>query len=92
MAAALRSAPSASPPPPIATPTAELFDEIEVSSRLLMDEVLKEEFKKEEDIASAQAGINLAMSMEDIFGFPVEFPIPDVPDIQGEPALASEAD
>ena len=77
MAVTHRSTPSASPP--------SLAAVAEIPSRPLIDEVLEEEIKTEEDIASAQAGISLAMSIEDIFRFSVEFPIPDVPDIQGEP-------
>ena len=70
MGAALRSAPSTSPPPPPSAATvAKYFKETEVPSRPLMDEVLEEEFKTKEDIASAQAGVSLAMSMEDIFEF-----------------------
>ena len=46
-----------------------------------MDEVLEEEFRTEDDIASIQAGISLAMSMEDIFEFLAEFPSLVEPDI-----------
>ena len=77
MAAALSSAPSASPSP-LAAAAAES------PSRPVMDEVLEEEIRTEADIASVQDGINLVMSIEDMFGFSVEFPSTDVPDIQGE--------
>ena len=92
MAAALNPAPSASPPssPAPAAPVVAVAA-AEISSRPLIDEVLEEDFGTEEDIASAQAGINLAMSMEDIFGFSTEFLSIDVPDIQGETALILEA-
>ena len=92
MAATLKFAPSASPPPPAPTAVAAVFLETEVPSRPLMDEVLQEEFRTEDDIAFAQVGISLAMSIEDIFGFLAEFPSSIVPNIQGEPTLVPEVE
>ena len=80
MATACRSASSASSPAAAA---------VQISSRPLIDEVLEEDFRTKEDIASAQARISLEMSMEDIFGFPIEFPSLDVLDFQGDPTHVS---
>ena len=78
MAAALRSAPSASPP---SSPVIVVVAVVEIPFRPLTDEVLEEEFGTKDGIAFAQARIRLAMSMEDMFGFLAEFPSTDVPDI-----------
>ena len=72
MVVARRSAPSASPPSSLIV--------VEIPSRPLTNEVLEEEFGTKDDIASAQAKISLAMSMDDLFEFSTEFSIPIVPD------------
>ena len=67
MAIARRFAPFASPPSsPIVVVAAVA---VEIPSRPLIDEVLEDEFRIEEDIASAQDRISLAMSMDNIFLF-----------------------
>ena len=49
----------------------------------------KEDFSRDESIALAQVGINLAMAMKDIFGSPVMSPTSIDPVIQGEPTQVS---
>ena len=88
MAVARRSTPSAFPP----SPTAVAVVAVEIPFRLFTDEVLEEELRIENDIALAQAGISLAMSIEDILEFSTEFSSSDVPDIQGEPTPTPESD
>ena len=82
MATARRFAPSTSPPSSSIEAAKDSIEATttEISSRPLIDEVLEDEFRTEDDITSAQAGISLAISMDDIFRFLAEFPIPYVPD------------